>query len=64
MRVVGVLRGELMLVAAVAFGVALRGYQITGQILAGDEWHALPAACLRGYGAAPPPSCCCHSAPP
>ncbi len=48
-RLVAVLRGEPILLAAVLCGVGLRGYQITGQIAADDEWHALHAAHLWSY---------------
>ncbi|HEY4222374.1 MAG TPA: hypothetical protein VGO62_13560, partial [Myxococcota bacterium] len=35
---------------AIAVGVGLRLYQIAGQVLADDEWHAVHAAMKREYG--------------
>ena len=38
-----------MTVLAALCGLALRGYQISGQILADDEWHALHAMTFRSF---------------
>ncbi len=43
------LRSEWSFLLALAAGLVLRVYQITGQILGDDEWHALHALVTRGY---------------
>ena len=40
---------EAVFLFAVIAGVALRFYQLSGQILFGDEWHAIHAAENNGY---------------
>lgn len=48
-RVARCVRDERTLVLAVLVGLVLRGYQLAGQIVADDEWHALYALTFRGY---------------
>ena len=43
------LRGNLTLLGAVLVGAALRAYQLPGQILVDDEWHALHKAIHSSY---------------
>jgi len=43
------LRSEYVLLGAVIFGAGLRLYQLPGQILFGDEWHAIFAATHFDY---------------
>ena len=47
--IVGAWRAERVILLAALCGLALRGYQISGQILADDEWHALYAMTFRSY---------------
>ena len=42
--VVQMLRREWVLISAMIFGAGLRLYQLPGQLLFGDEWHAIFAA--------------------
>ena len=44
MRDAGRTRGDWLLVAAILAGAGLRLYQIAGQIVADDEWHAIHMA--------------------
>jgi len=48
-NVVQMLRREWMLIGAMIFGAGLRLYQLPGQILFGDEWHAIFAATHSDY---------------
>ena len=43
------LRDHLALLGAVIFGAALRAYQLPGQILVDDEWHAVRKVITSGY---------------
>lgn len=43
------LRGNLALLGAVLTGAALRAYQLPGQILVDDEWHALDKSIKSSY---------------
>jgi len=47
--IVQMLRREWVLISAVIFGAGLRLYQLPGQILFGDEWHAIFAATHSDY---------------
>jgi len=47
--VVQMLRREWLLIGAMIFGAGLRLYQLPGQILFGDEWHAIFAATHSDY---------------
>ncbi len=47
--IVQMLRSEYVLLGAVIFGAGLRLYQLPGQILFGDEWHAIFAATHFDY---------------
>jgi len=42
-------RREYVLLSAVIFGSLLRAYQLPGQILFGDEWHAIHTAISSDY---------------
>lgn len=44
-----IIEREAVFLFAVIAGAALRFYQLSGQILFGDEWHAIHAAANNGY---------------
>ena len=48
-RLSGLLQRETALLCAFIFGASLRLYQLSQQILFGDEWHAIHAAANTGY---------------
>lgn len=48
-HLIGLIRREWVFLSAVAFGAVLRVHQLSGQVLFGDEWHAIHTAISSGY---------------